>query len=550
MSLFVPGGPARYDHQKQGLNTMIRTRGVTALLWDPGTGKTATVIDFASILALKSPQREARILVVAPLAAVDTWVIQAELFRSRSVMLWAEAIGGSIPDRAEALAARGGNPFRGTPDMGPRGQVIGHRAQHYHRALAMYSDGFPLQGPDGLGTHTPRLVIEVINLDTLQSRALMPGRKAQTKDTRLLQAVQRFQPDLVVVDESHKIKGVKANASLLLAKIAKFVPRRMILTGTLMPHSPMDIYGQWRFLDNMTFSVVKNGVHTLMSFADFKNRYAVMGGFYGKEYKSFTDLPDLRAKIGPYTSVVRKADALDLPPTTEVIVPVNLSPAEEKAYSQMKEHLVADLLWGQATVGRGGKLTQMLRLRQITSGHLPVDDGPTEVIGDSKVQSIRSLVYDSLTGEKRIVVFCYFAHEVNALAKALKHRRGEPDTQVMVISGATPAKQRVAMRQRFGPDSEVPDQRIVLVAQIKTLSLAVNELVTANHAIFGSLSQQRDDHIQAEDRLDRTGQTRPVTFWYVLAPGTVDEVIMKSHRARSNLEADMLRHLAEGEEDD
>jgi SNF2 family DNA or RNA helicase len=76
------------------------------------------------------------------------------------------------------------------------------------------------------------------------------------------------------------------------------------------------------------------------------------------------------------------------------------------------------------------------------------------------------------------------------------------------------------------------------------MSLAVNELVTANHAIFGSLSQQRDDLEQAKARLDRTGQTRPVTFWYAVAPKTVDEVILKSHRDRSNLENELLRHIA------
>jgi SNF2 family DNA or RNA helicase len=78
------------------------------------------------------------------------------------------------------------------------------------------------------------------------------------------------------------------------------------------------------------------------------------------------------------------------------------------------------------------------------------------------------------------------------------------------------------------------------------MSLAVNELITASHAIFGSLSQQRDDLIQARDRLSRIGQTRPMTFWYAVAPGTVDEVILKSHRERTDLEDAMLKHIQTG----
>jgi SNF2 family DNA or RNA helicase len=82
-----------------------------------------------------------------------------------------------------------------------------------------------------------------------------------------------------------------------------------------------------------------------------------------------------------------------------------------------------------------------------------------------------------------------------------------------------------------------------MVAQIKTMSLAVNELVTASHAIFATLSQQRDDIVQARDRLDRIGQTLPCTFWFALAPGTVDDVVYQSYLDRSNLEAAMLKHI-------
>lgn len=79
-----------------------------------------------------------------------------------------------------------------------------------------------------------------------------------------------------------------------------------------------------------------------------------------------------------------------------------------------------------------------------------------------------------------------------------------------------------------------------MIAQVGTMSLAVNELVTANHAVFTSLSQKRDEYIQARDRLDRLGQTRPVTFWNVVVPGTVDEVILQSHRDRTDLEQAIL----------
>ncbi len=83
-----------------------------------------------------------------------------------------------------------------------------------------------------------------------------------------------------------------------------------------------------------------------------------------------------------------------------------------------------------------------------------------------------------------------------------------------------------------------------MIAQIKTLSLAVNELVTSQDIIFGSLSQQRDDLIQAIDRLNRIGQTgEKVTVWYAEAPGTIDGVIHQSHIDGTNLEQAVLDHV-------
>lgn len=96
------------------------------------------------------------------------------------------------------------------------------------------------------------------------------------------------------------------------------------------------------------------------------------------------------------------------------------------------------------------------------------------------------------------------------------------------------------MRRRFGSDDPA---RIVMVAQIKTMSLAVNELVTASHAVFASLSQQRDDWVQAKDRLNRIGQGKPMTFWHAVVPGTVDAVILESHRRGTSLENAVLAHV-------
>src|SRR3546814_14304698 len=125
--------------------------------------------------------------------------------------------------------------------------------------------------------------------------------------------------------------------------------------------------------------------------------------------------------------VVRKEDALDLPETVDGKVPVHLSPREQAAYDQMKDQLAAVLGGGNlATVPN--RLAQMMRLRQITSGYVPDDNGVTRTIGDSKVAAARAIVCDTLAGESRVVVFAHFRQEISDLEAA--YRKAGPTGRI------------------------------------------------------------------------------------------------------------------------
>lgn len=535
---FNYGGPKRYAHQVKGLRKIIENRGVAALLFDPGTGKTATALDYSSILALKSPGQEARVLVIAPNVAIDTWVLQAANYVSPDVNVWAEALGGSVMERAAALAARGGSPFplkRGERPRRPRGLGPMHpTALNVDRALAWYASGDVRREEGPRAVEGPRLVLLSMSLETFSSRQPVGSR---TMADHLLEAVGRFAPDLVIVDESHKIKGASSNVSRLLARIGTRVPRRLILTGTVMPHSPLDVFGQWRFLDPTAFGP---GGGRAATWTAFQQRYARLGGYMGRQVVGYRNLDEMQSIMARRAEVAKKEDALDLPPTTSVEIPVHLSAAELRAYEEMKTTLATRLAGGQITAAN--RLAQMMRLRQITSGHLPDDSGSIREIGTSKVDTITSLVHDTLAGEKRIVVFSVFSHEIEALSRSIAQK----GTTVLKIDGSTPKADRLAYRKRFGSDDP---ERLVIVAQIATLSLAVNELVTASHAVFGSLTQQRADFIQAQDRLNRAGQERPVTFWFAVAPRTVDTLTLSAHQRRTDIEESMLRHILDDDPD-
>lgn len=533
MTRWTPYGPPRWEHQRRGLRKLIETRGQCALLFSPGLGKSATVLDYASLLAVTS-RRETRVLVLAPLAALDTWVLQAQQYVAPDIDLWAEVLGGSIRQRAESLARRGGQPILRAE--GPRrdGQPRA-RGWRLSPSMAVRQGNTSADPRTAVLTapaarDTPSLILCALSLSSFSSRSAVGSRRMSDV---LVQAVERYAPDLIVVDESHLLKSPSSNMSRAVARLTPLCQRRVILTGTVQPHSPLDVWAQWRFLSPQTFGT---------RFAAFRDRYAVMGGFQNRQPVRFHHLDHMREAMGRNAVVATKEESLDLPPTTDVVVPVHLSPAEQRAYTGMKQVLAATV--DDRTVTVPNRLAQMMRLRQITSGFLPDDTGTVARIGDSKAQAVRSLIHDTLAGEKRAVVFAHFRAEIEQLTELLR----APGTTIRTITGDTPAQQRRAIREEFGLAGPL-DERIVLIAQVRTMSLAVNELVTASHAVYTSLPLTRDDLEQSRARLDRSGQVRPVTFWTLEVPQSVDSVIRRAHHDRTQMEDALLAHLRSNDTD-
>jgi hypothetical protein len=520
---------AQYDlmtHQQEGVDFIDSMDGIAALLWDPGVGKTGATLSWIDRLAAR--KGEVRVLVVAPLTAADTWVLQGPLFMDAAVK--ARMLQGRTADLLAKFkeAATWTTVPEASIKVDHPGTVSRNRPQH------------------------PRVTIL-----SMSAGAVSSWCTNRTKTVQMLQAIRKYKPDLVVVDESHIIKSATANISKAMYQIGQLAPHRIILTGTVNPHSPLDCYGQWRFLAPWTFSdfhgdpMVKAPLK--MSTAQkasirpwawgrFKDRYAVMGGYGGKNIVGMSDvtIDELHSRVAERSMVVRKEDALDLPPVTDVEVHVQLNPTERKAYNQMHDDLAAEMADG-SLLEAPNALAKIMKLRQTTAGFMRDTALDTvHVIGDSKRKAMCEVATTQLAGENRLVLFGYFKSECALLAETLA--KMDKDATVEVITGATKAKDRLAIRQRFADVSGNPG-RVILVAQARTMSLSVNELVTAQHAIYGSYSERRDDWVQSRGRLDRNGQTKPVTFWNVYVPGTVDEVMLNTHKRRGDMEKALLDHI-------
>lgn len=508
------------SHQTEGVKFLDSVDGIGALLWEPGVGKTGCTLSWVDKQAEQAG--EFRVLVVAPLTAADTWVLQAAPFMDSAVK--ARFLQGSTLDILNKI--RQARDWTTVPDTtihvnhpGAKGKVSGNR----------------------------------VTILSISAGAISSFCTSRPKTVQFLQAIRKYQPHLIVMDESQLIKSATANISKAMYQIGQLAPHRIILTGTVTPLSPLDVYGQWRFLAPWTFSDQYKEKYTKTPltmtrtqqagirpwpWGRFKTKYTVPGGYKGKGIKSFQNLDDLNDRIAERSMVVYKEDALDLPPTTDIDIHFSLNAKEQKAYDEMRDQLAMELANGELLEAPNA-LAKIMKLRQIAAGF--VKDTTTEevhVVGDSLRKAVLEVVNVQLEGEQRIVVFAYFKSECAMLAESLKQK----GRTVELITGDTKADERLAIRRRFGDVSGNPEPT-VLVAQVRTMSLSVNELVTAQNAVYASPSERRADWVQSRGRLDRQGQTKPVTYWNVYAPDTIGEVMLETHKVRGSMERALLDHI-------
>lgn len=279
--------------------------------------------------------------------------------------------------------------------------------------------------------------------------------------------------------------------------------RKLCLTGTPMPHSPLDVYGQYRFLDPGIFGT---------SFARFKARYAVFGGFHNKQVKGYQNQDELQKRFYSIAFRVEKRDVLDLPPVTHNVRFCELGAATRKVYNEMEYTFYTEVK--EHVITASNALVKLLRLQQVTSGHI-------EEIGDLGWEKTKLLedVLEDFQQDEAVVVFCRFDRDLDRV-RDVAHRSGR---EYYELSG----------RARGLGAWQASKSGDILGVQIRSGGVGI-DLTRARYAIYYSLGFSLGDYDQSLARLDRPGQTRPVSYYHLVAKNTVDQKVYQALRDRQD----------------
>lgn len=447
-----------YKHQIRGANMALRAFGALDAktpgggfgeLFEMGCGKTLTTIAVAG--ALYNLGKIDRVLVVAPTSVCSVWPHDLNQF---ATFPWeARVLLGDKKKRLKALNELENWPFKA-------------------------------------------LRIAVINYES-------------THREGIFEALAAYKPDLIVCDESQRIKNPSAAQSKALHKLGDAAPFRMILSGTPVQNNAVDLYSQYRFLDPAVYGA---------NFYAFKNRYCIMGGYGQHQIVGYRNMDELVEKEHSVAFRVTKEECLDLPQQTFINRYVQFTDAEQAIYEQLRKSSFLELETGE-NVTATTILTMYLRLMQLTGGFLTADESTRpKQVNTAKLDALADIVDDYVVDAgKKLVIFARFRAEIAAIENLLRLRK----IQYGSIYGDVPMEERGKIVDDFQTN---PDTK-VFVAQIQTAGLGIT-LHAASTAVFYSYDYNYANYAQALARIHRIGQRLPVTYIHLVVDGSIDEKIL------------------------
>lgn len=476
MSAATPWKP--HGYQERSIKFFL-SHGSAGLFADPGLGKTSVSLAAAKILFAKNLSRGA--LVVTTLRAChEVW--------PKEIQKWREF-----------------NGLRCAVLHGPRKD----------EALRTESD------------------VYVVNYEGLEWLATTLGWKRRVRKVKGIDVEGGWVPppnydhlpfDMLVVDESTKVKNSSTERFKLLKTMLNAFRRRYILTGTPAPNGLLDLFGQIYVLDQ------GNALGGYIT--HYRSTYFYPVGFGGFQWEpKETAEKQIYGKLKNLVVRLDERDYLKLPPLVRRTVTVALPSDVEKTYRQVENHFVALLESGKVVARNAASATS--KMRQIASGGVYIDriEGSQrayEHLHAAKTDAIVELV-DELSGKGALVAY-ETLHELERLRRAFP--------AAPFIGGGATTRQTNAAVEGWNA-GKIP----VLLVQPQSAAHALNLQEAGRAVIFATLPWDLELYQQLVKRLHRQGQKRRVFVYHVVARDTIDEVVAEVLVEKAATQARLLEAL-------
>ena len=313
-------------------------------------------------------------------------------------------------------------------------------------------------------------------------------------------ALRDYKADMIICDESHKIKTYGSNVSKYIRQLGKNTEYKAILTGTPVTNTKLDYWGQFAFLDITLFGHL---------YSAFKNRYFEFHPKFPSKIIKEKNMEELLWKVAENSVTVKLVEVKkDLPPITEEIIYTEMSTTQQKVYEKLRKEQFIKLEKGEILVKNA--MNEMQKLQQISSGFIYLENEATyKFFENSKIEALKDLIEGM--GEEKVVVFCSFTEELKMIKTALEK---EGKTVAVIGNGQNEL-------QKFYDGAQVCIVNLLAGAE-------GIDLTAAHYAIYFSPTLKMDKFEQSRARIYRNGQTMPCFVYHLINKNTVDTKIYSS----------------------
>ncbi len=334
---------------------------------------------------------------------------------------------------------------------------------------------------------------------------------------------------MVVLDESHNIKRFEGGHwADEIIKLAPFAKRRVVLTGTPMPHGILDIWTQMTFLWPQ-----KN---LLLEREQFKSYI-----------ETDKDLLEIREKLSPLYCRIKKSD-LDLPIPEFIRIKIPLSPIQKTIYDAIAVKILHELVkipedrmglrqWRRATLIRLLQAASNPTLLAKYSSEFdipPMDPSGLQISQiiekypkyeiPAKFELTEKLVRKQVSNKQKVIIWTSFIHNIEMLRKKLE------DLSPICIFGDVPRDEDENAeynRELLIEDFKTSSTKNVLIANPGATAESISLQRTCHNAIYFNRTFNGAQYLQSLDRIHRIGlkPNEKITYTILISENTIEEVV-------------------------
>lgn len=305
--------------------------------------------------------------------------------------------------------------------------------------------------------------------------------------------------DMMVIDELSSFKSPKAQRFRSLRSTLPAVKRVVGLTGTPSPNGLLDLWSQIYLLDRGERLGRGIGAYRQEFFNPGKRYGAVVYGWEPKRGAA----EEIYRRISDICMSMTAADYLTLPERNDITYPVCLSEGALRAYETMERDLVLPMAGEAITAQNAAVLTG--KLLQLANGAIYTEDCNFLKIHAAKLDALEDLI-EAANGEP-VLVYYAFKHDAARIMERFPQARQlvTPDDVNDWNAGKVP----------------------LMIAHPASAGHGLNLQAGGHIIIWFGLTWSLELYQQANARLHRQGQDKPVTIYHVISKGTIDEQVLK-----------------------